>query len=503
MRKSALVVGAGFSGLSLAALLAHRGWNVRVVEKNAEPGGRARVWRSGGYTFDMGPTWYLMPEVFDRFFEAVGARREDYYRLATLDPSYRVYFGDGVVADVVRDREKSLEVFERLEPGVRPRLEAYLEDSRVKYDTALESFLYRDYRTVFQFLNRKLVAGAFRLSLLRNLEGFVEARFRDNRVRQLLQYHMVFLGNVPRRAPALYSLMSHADLDLGVHYPLVTDGRRAPHRAGGGIGCVVDSLVDLCTALGVQISLGREVSGILVRRGRAAGVRLAGGEEIGADLVAVSADYAHAETELLEPVHRSYPRRYWEGRALAPSMFLLYLGLDMRTPGLAHHTLHFAADWQPHFRSIADNPAWPDKPCFYLCSPARTDPGCATAGGEALMVLVPVAAGLPDTPEIRESYRERVLDHVEEVLGSRIREHIRVERLYTVNDFAADYNAWRGTALGLAHTLGQTAVFRPAHHSRKVRGLWYTGAYTHPGIGVPMALISSHVVADRIAETRS
>jgi phytoene desaturase len=312
---------------------------------------------------------------------------------------------------------------------------------------------------------------------------------------------MVFLGNSPDRAPALYSLMSHADLNLGVFYPMPVTGPDSGSGAGrtSGIGAVVEALLELNRGLGVEILAGREVDRIEVRGGAARGVHLKDGGELAADVVAVNADYHHAETSLLAAEHRSYSPRYWERRVIAPSMFLLYLGLDRRMRSLAHHSLYFAEDWNAHFASITERPAWPEQPCFYLCAPARTDPGVAPPGGESLMVLVPIAPGLPDTAEIRASYREKVLDHVEAVIGERVRDAIRVERIFTLNDFSSAYNAYKGTALGLAHTLLQTAVFRPAHRSRKVSDLWYTGGYTHPGIGVPMAFISSRIIANEIA----
>ena len=491
--RRALIVGAGFGGLTLGALLARQGMRVTILEKNDEPGGRAREWHSGGYAFDMGPTWYLMPEVFEEFFSVFGRRREEFYGLQTLDPSYRVFFGNREVVDIVPDLAANLATFERLEKGGAARLQAYLADARYKYDIALKEFLYREYTSLSQFLNRRMIVEGTRLNVFQSLDSYTRRYFSDRRARQLLEYHMVFLGNSPARAPALYSLMSHADLNLGVCYP------RRPGSGKGGLGAVVAGLVDLDRSLGVEILTSSEVERIEVRNGKACGVRLKGGGELAADIVAVNADYPWAEAALLQPEHRNYGARYWERRAIAPSMFLLYLGLDRQLSRLKHHNLYFAEDWTEHFRSITDKPAWPEKPCFYLCAPSRTDPAVAPPGCESLSVLVPVAAGLPDTPDIRASYREEVLEHVEAVIGERIRPAIRVERVFTVNDFSSAYHAHKGTALGLAHTLLQTAIFRPAHRSRRVSGLWYTGAYTHPGIGVPMAFISSRIVAQEIA----
>jgi phytoene desaturase len=493
--RNVIIVGAGFGGLTLGALLARQGMRVRILEKNADAGGRARVWRSGGFSFDMGPTWYLMPEVFEEFFALFGRPREELYRLATLDPSYRVFFGKGEILDIVPELAKNLATFERLEPGGAGRLQAYLADAKHKYEIALKDFLYRDYTSILQFFNRRMLTEGMRLNVFQSLERYTRRFFTDRRARQLLEYHMVFLGNSPDRAPALYSLMSHADLGLGVFYPMPVVGKES---AAGGIGAVVQALLDLNRGLGVEITTGQEVDRIEVRGGAARGVHLKDGGELSADLVAVNADYPHAETALLTPGQRSYGHRYWERKVIAPSMFLMYLGLTRQLRSLAHHSLYFAEDWNQHFETITDRPAWPEKPCFYLCAPGRTDPNVAPPGCESLTVLVPIAAGLPDTAEIRAAYREKVLDHVEAVIGERIRDAIRVERIFTVNDFTTSYNAYKGTALGLAHTLLQTAVFRPAHRSRAVSDLWYTGGYTHPGIGVPMAFISSRIVAEEI-----
>jgi phytoene dehydrogenase-like protein len=502
--KNVIIVGAGFGGLTLGALLARQGFRVRILERNAEPGGRARVWRKGGFSFDMGPTWYLMPEVFDEFFSRFGRQREEFFRLVRLDPSYRVFFGGREVVDIVPERAKNLALFEGFQKGGADTLEAYLADAKYKYEIALRDFLYKDYTSVFQFMNRRMIFEGLKLGVLRSLDRHTLRYFTDRRARQILEYHMVFLGNSPKKAPALYSLMSHADLNLGVFYPMggsrTERGGSPMDAAQGGLGCIVDSLMELCRSLGVEILTGHDVEKIDVRGGAASGVRVKDRGDFPADIIAVDADYPHAETRLLDPAHQTYPEAYWRRKVIAPSMFLLYLGLGKRLRCVAHHSLHFAEDWDTHFRAITDRPSWPEKPCFYLCAPTQTDPSTAPEGCQSLTILVPVAAGLPDTPEIRAAYRDAVLTHVEATIGETLRDSIRTERIFTLNDFASDYNAYQGTALGLAHTLGQTAIFRPRHRSRKVENLWYTGGYTHPGIGVPMAFIASRIVAEEIAK---
>jgi phytoene desaturase len=488
MSQNAVVIGGGFGGLSAAAFLAKDGWSVTVVEKNQELGGRARVWREGGFLFDLGPSWYLMPEVFERFFAHFGKKVSDYYDLRALSPYYRLFFGADGNVDITGDKARTDRTFAGFEADGDKKLARYLEQSRYKYDIAMKSFLYRDYTSLFQFLNARMLTEGVKLNVFSSLDRFVERYFHDRRAKQILEYAMVFLGNSPRNAPALYSIMSHVDLNLGVHYPMA------------GLGAVVEGMASLCRSLGVRIVTGAPVQSISVEGGRATHVD-AGGAEMDADIVVSSCDYAHTETALLGAPWRTYPESYWKKRVLAPSMFLIYLGLSRRLRSLVHHNLYFQTDWDRHFQTIFGKRAWPDDPCFYLSCPSVTDPSVAPAGSENLFVLVPVAPGLDDPDQHRERYAEQVLDHVERVIGEKIRDSIVVRRIFSHRDFSADYNALQGTALGMAHTLNQTAVFRPGHHSRKVRNLYFTGQYTHPGVGVPMTLIASEILRDVVARS--
>lgn len=483
MSRKAVVIGAGFGGLSTAALLAREGLEVTLVEKNEGPGGRARVWRKDGFVFDMGPSWYLMPEVFEDFFELFGKRREDYYRLVRVDPYYRVFFGKGERADVTPDIEATKRLFETFEPGAGPRLGEYLAAAQYKYDTAMTDFLYREYRHLFQFFNHKLAARGLKLDIFSSLDRSVRRFFSDRRARQILEYAMVFLGASPDNAPALYSIMSHVDLTLGVWYP------------DGGLGSIVKGLERLGTEQGVKFVYDCPATGFRFEGKRITAVRTAKGE-FAADLVVNNADYHHVDRELLPPERAAYSEAWWNRRVVAPSMFILYLGIEGRVPELVHHNLYFQEDWRRHFSAISKEPAWPDDPCFYLSCPSRSDPSVAPAGMENLFVLVPVAAGLPDGDAVREHYAALVLQHVERVTGMSIKDRIRVRRIFSQRDFAADYHAFRGTALGLAHTLGQTAIFRPATRSRKLRNLVFAGQYPHPGVGVPMTLIASRLAVD-------
>lgn len=485
-----LVVGAGYTGLASAALLAGSGMEVEVLEKNAATGGKARRWREGGFSFDMGPSWYLMPDVFERFFGIFGKRSSDLLDLTALDPLYRVFFDGEPPVDVRSGRENLAALFDSFEPEGGRKLAAFLDDGAFKYGVAQREFLYREYRSLFDFLNRRMLADGLRLDLFGNMERFVSKRFQDRRSRQILQYAMVFLGTSPSQAPALYSLMSHVDLNLGVHYPQ------------GGLAAVADAIRDIALEMGAVIRTGEEVRRIEVEGAVAKAVHTDSGR-FDADVLLVSADYPHAELKLLDAPHRSYSEGYWSKRVIAPSMFILYLGIGKKLENLAHHNLHFAEDWGGHFRTVFEEPGWPRDPCFYMSCTSKSDPRSAPPGKEALFVLVPVAPGLEDTDEVREAMAAQTVRQIERVTGESIAGSIEVMRIFSQRDFASEYNAFHGTALGLAHTLLQTAVFRPAYRSRKVSNLYYAGQYTHPGIGVPMTLISAEIVAEKIRKEQT
>ncbi len=482
-----VVIGAGFGGLTAAAELARTGFEVTVVEKNDRTGGRARVWEKDGFSFDMGPSWYLMPEVFDRFFARMGRNREDYYRINKLDPYYKIFFENNDPATVNGDFHKTRGLFESFEAGGGERLEKYLEQARYKYDIAMKEFLYTEYSSLFQFLNRRMLTEGLKLNVFSSIEKLASKYFSSLRAKQILEYGMVFLGTAPKDAPALYSIMSHVDLNLGVWYP------------DGGLAGAADGFRRLAEDLGAEIRTECEVTNIVIEKGRAAGVQC-GDERIPADLVLSACDYQHSECSLLDKKYRSYPEKYWQKRTVAPSMFLIYMGIGRKLKSFDHHNLYFMNNWDDHFKTIFSEPSWPQKPCFYLSCNSKTDKDSAPAGCENVFILVPVAPGLEDPDEQRTEYTERVIGHIEEVTGENLHSDVIVARTYSHRDFLSDYHAFRGTALGLSHTLRQTAVFRPSHRSKKVSGLYYTGQYTHPGIGVPMAIIASEIAAHEIRE---
>jgi phytoene desaturase len=484
---SVVVVGGGFGGLSTACYLADAGADVTLLEKNEQLGGRASRLERDGFRFDMGPSWYLMPDVFERFFGHFDRTPSDYYGLTRLDPHYRIFFKDGDRVDMVPDLQQNRETFEAYEPGAGAKFDEYLRKSERNYEIGMEHFVYEDRSRVRDFLDIDVAKNAWGLSLIGSMQDHVEKYFSHPKLQQIMQYTLVFLGGSPKNTPALYNLMSHVDFNLGVYYP------------DGGLGGVVDGIVAMAEELGVDFHTGTPVEEIRGRSG-AFVVRTANGEFL-ADYVVSDADYAHTEQELLPPEKRQYSDAYWESRTYAPSAFLLYLGVEGDVEPLAHHTLVLPTDWDDHFEKIFEDPAWPDDPAYYLCVPSETDDDVAPDGHSNLFVLVPVAAGLEDTPALRQAYRDRVLDDIADNTGVDLRDRIVVEESFCVSDFAARYNATKGTALGLAHTLRQTAIFRPPNASQKMDGLFFTGSFTQPGIGVPMCLISGQLTAERMAET--
>ena len=511
--ESVVVIGGGFGGLSTACYLADAGAEVTLLEKNDQLGGRASRLETDGFRFDMGPSWYLMPDVFERFFGHFERSPEEYYTLSHLNPHYRVFWKDGDQVDVLPDMEHNRALFESYEPGAGDALDEYLEESKRTYEIGMEHFVYEDRPNLRDYVDKDVLRYSWGLSLLGKMQGHVEGYFDHPKLQQLMQYTLVFLGGSPTNTPALYNLMSHVDFNMGVYYP------------DGGIGAVVDGIVELGEELGVEYVTDAEVTGIegrygafavdtaptsgsgesgkVVGNGEAAGTSADGGdgERYLADIVVSNADYAHTEQELLPPKKRQYTEEYWESRTFAPSAFLLYLGVEGDVPNLEHHTLVLPTQWDEHFETIFEEPAWPDDPAYYLCVPSKTDDTVAPEGHSNLFALVPIAPGLEDTPEIREEYRELVLDDIAANTGEELHDRIVFEETFCVEDFADRYNSYQGSALGLAHTLRQTSLFRPPHRSETVDGLYFTGSTTTPGIGVPMCLISGGITAERIADT--
>jgi phytoene desaturase len=492
MKQRVVIIGAGLGGLATACLLAKAGHHVTVLEKNEQLGGRAGSLKAGGFTFDTGPSWYLMPEVFEHFFTLMGESIADHLTLVKLDPSYRIFYKDaGLRLDITPSLEANMATFERIERGAGKQLQKYLDRARRTYETAGHDFLYKNYDRAGDLVGAGSLLALRDIPLLSSMHRHVARHFRDPRLQKILLYPSVFLGVSPYKAPAMYSMLSHADFTQGVYYPI------------GGMYSLTEALVALGRKYSVRYRTNCPVDKIIVKNGRASGV-LSKGKEHYADIVVSNADIHHTETQLLAPPQRDHTQAYWQRRTLAPSALLLYLGVDKQYPSLAHHNLLFSENWRRNFAEIYDQSQFPTDPSLYVCAPCKTDPSVAPNGKENLFVLVPIAAGLRYTPKQLERFAERILATIEQQLDlPSLRQSIRYRKMFAVRDFAQRFNSMQGTGLGLAHTMGQTALFRPGNMSKKVKGLYFTGAGVHPGIGVPSTLISAELVYKRLAHDRS
>ena len=493
MNKKVVVIGAGIGGLGTAGLFAKKGYDVTVLEKNENFGGRANIFEAEGFRFDMGPSWYLAPDLFEHYFELLGEKIEDHLDLKRLDPSYRIFFrNDPTPLDIHSDLDVDTRTFDTLEPGAGDKLRAYLRQSEYQYEVATEHFMYKNYDTVFDFLNRRVMTEGQKLSVFSKMHSFVSRFFKSRKLQQVMEYTMVFLGTSPYEAPALYNLMSHMDFNQGVFYP------------AGGFYEVIKALAAVAEKNGAQLRSGAEVAEIIVENGVATGVRLADGEIVSADKVISNADIWFTETKLLAQRWRTHSQRYWDKRVMAPSAFIMYLGVSEKLPGIAHHNLLFSEDWRRNFDDIYKHPCLPDEPSLYVCAPSVTDPGVAPAGKENLFVLVPIASDLQIAGSEKDAYANKIIKLMEKEMGlPGLADKIEYRRIYSVENFAADYNSFKGSALGLAHTLWQTAIFRPKNVSKKVTNLYYVGAGTNPGIGTQICLISAELAYKRVHGIKS
>ena len=483
--KKIAVIGSGFAGLTSAIELASLGYKVTVLEKNSTPGGRARKFESNGFTFDMGPSWYWMPDVFDKFFARHGKKVEDYYNLLKLDPGFSVVYGKDNTIDVPASFEELVALFENIEKGSGSRLKKFLKKAAVKYKIGMDSLVYKPSHSIFEFINLKVLIGVLYLDVFSNFRSYVKKYFSDSRLTRLMEFPVLFLGATPQNTPALYSLMNYSAFSQGTYYPM------------GGFHEIIIGLSKLAKEKGVIINCDSNVEKINVVNGKVENI-VVNGEKLLFDGVIASADYHHVEQKLLEKPFRNYTTEYWEKREMSPSSLLFYVGLDKRLNNLQHHNLFFDADFDQHAKEIYDNPKWPKNPLFYLSCPSITDPSLAPKGNENLMFLIPLAPGLEDTNEMREKYFDIVLKRLKDLTGNDIEKNIIFKKSYCVNDFEKDYNSFKGNAYGLANTLRQTAVLKPRMRNKKIKNLYYTGQLTVPGPGVPPSIISGQIAAIEI-----
>lgn len=480
--KKIIIIGSGFSSLSAACYLAKKGHSVQVFEKNETLGGRARQFKKEGFTFDMGPSWYWMPDVFESFFADFGKKVSDYYSLDRLNPGYQVFFGPDDLFPVADNVDDIAARFEAEEPGAGAKLKHFLKQAGYNYNVAINELVYKPGKSPLELITPQTIkkVGLF----MTNVRKQVERHFKSPKLRSLLQFPVLFLGAKPEQTPAFYNFMNFADFGLGTWHP------------HGGMIQIVNAMVALAKELGVTFHTNQAVDQILTFNKTATGIRV-GKNTYKADLVISGADYHHTETLLPAPL-RVYSEAYWKKKIFAPSSLLFYIGIDKKLDKLTHHNLFFDVDFDAHAQSIYDTAEWPKEPLFYVNLPSQTDVSMAPKGKEACFVLIPIAPGLEDTQELREKYYKIVVDRMEKLTGQSIQEDVLFVDSFCVQDFIEAYNSYKGNAYGMANTLQQTAFLRPKMKSKKVENLYFTGQLTVPGPGVPPALISGKIVSDLI-----
>lgn len=485
MRKTVAIIGAGFSGLSAGAYLSKSGYDVAIYEKNADAGGRARKFEAQGYTFDMGPTWYWLPDVFERFFENFGQDISTYYTLKRVDPSYRIFFGKDDFIDVPADIDAFYALFEQLEPGCSSNLRKFLLDASFKYKIGMGDLIYNPGLSISEFINWKLIRSISKVSFFKSISAHVRSLFKSQRIFRILEFPVIFLGATAKTTPALYSLMNHADIALGTWYP------------AGGMYEVIRGMVSLNKSLGTKIFYNSPVTKLNAGKSGITSL-ITGNSECHADAIVAAGDYHHVEQELVPPEYRSYKPVFWESRKMAPSSIIFYLGVNKKLTNLLHHNLFFDEDFDHHADEIYKTPRWPDKPAMYVSVNSKTDTASAPEGCESMMILIPVAVGLDDNEAIREHYYHYAIERLEYITGESLKDNIVYKRSYAHNDFIRDYNAYKGNAYGLANTLLQTAILKPKMNHKKIPNLFYCGQLTVPGPGVPPSIISGEIAANLV-----
>ncbi|MCU0400273.1 MAG: phytoene desaturase family protein [Algoriphagus sp.] len=486
-KKHVVVIGSGFAGLSAATHLADKtNSTVTLLEKNDSPGGRARKFEHQGFVFDMGPSWYWMPDVFEHYFATFGKKPSDYYDLIRLDPSYAVIYGQEDVLDIPADLGEFKAMLDRIEPGAGANLDKFLAQAKYKYEVGIHDLVQKPSRSIFEFTSPGLLVDMIRMDIFQSMSKHVRKFFSHDKIIRLMEFPVLFLGETAENIPALYSLMNYADIALGTWYP-----KKGMHE-------IIKGMVQLAEEKGVTIRYSAEVEEIEVANGIAQCVRLKSGDKISADVIVAGADYHHVDRHLLNPAYSNYSEEYWDKRVMAPSSLLFYLGINKRLNNLRHHNLFFDEPLGPHADAIYTNPRWPEKPLFYASVPSITDPTVAPEGMENMFLLIPLAPDLEDSEEMREKYYHIIMDRLEKISGQEIRSHVTYKRSYAHSDFKSDYHAFKGNAYGLANTLFQTAILKPGLKNKKVQNLYYTGQLTVPGPGVPPSLISGGVVAKEV-----
>lgn len=486
--KKVVIIGSGFAGLSAASFMAKWGWDVDVLEKHDTPGGRARQLKANGFTFDMGPSWYWMPDVFERYFEQFGKKVSDYYHLQRLDPSYRIYW-ENEVNDIPADYPALKQFFENQEPGAGEKLDRFMDEASYKYNVGIRKLVFKPGQSIFEFCDWELLRGVFKLDVFNSIKEHVGRYFKNPRLKQLMEFPVLFLGALPENTPALYSLMNYADMKGGTWYPQ------------GGMYAIVNAMYQLALELGVKFRFSQNVTQITIDKKAAKTLRTEKGDIFDADVVIGGADYHFIEQDLLTQPYRSYSKAYWKKREMAPSCLIYYVGLNKKLKNILHHSLFFDVPFEPHALELYNTRSWPGSPLFYVSAPSVSDSSVAPEGHENLFFLIPVAAGMEgETKELKEKYFDMIATRFENRVGESIRDAIVFKQSFAPSDFLGEYNSFKGNAYGLANTLKQTALLKPSCRSRKVKNLFFTGQLTVPGPGVPPSLISGEVVAKQVVK---
>jgi len=484
------IIGSGFSGLSAASFLAKAGQEVHVFEKNETIGGRARQFKASGYTFDMGPSWYWMPDVIEKFFNNFGHSTSEFYDLKKLDPGFRMVFNDSTNLDVPENFEALCEMFEKIESGAAAKLVKFMDEAEYKYKVGVNDLVYQPGNSLKELMRLDLAAGIFKLQVFTSFSKHIRKFFKNPKLLALLEFPILFLGATPKQTPALYSLMNYAGLKLGTFYPI------------GGFSKLTEAMQKVALKQGVNFHTNHNVEKINTHNSFATSLTTNKGSFQFDNLIG-SADYEHIENKLLDNSTRNYSSKYWDKKVFAPSCLLFYLGINKKVDNLLHHTLFFNESLDQHADEIYTNKKWPTKPLFYVCCPSKTDSTIAPIGKENLFVLMPIATGLKDTEGIREKYFDLLLNKLEKYTGTDIINNIEFKRSYCINDFKSDYNSYQGNAYGLANTLMQTANLKPKMRSKKIKNMIYAGQLTVPGPGVPPSIISGQVAAEQILKSQS
>lgn len=485
MRKTIQIIGSGFSSLAAACYLAQQGNIVTIYEKNSTIGGRARQFKEEGFTFDMGPSWYWMPDVFERFFQDFNKKPSDYYELIKLSPAYRVYFGINDFISIYDNLEEIKYTFETIEKGSGQKLQIFIDQAKSNYDIAIKDLVYRPGISPLELITKETTLKLNQF--FKNVSTDIRKNFKNERLIQILEFPVLFLGAKPTKTPSFYNFMNYADFGLGTWHPKT------------GMFDVIRGIEKLALELGVTIKTNAAIEKIIIENKTATGIVI-NGEIIKADIVLSGADYQHSET-LLEKEHRMYSEKYWENRVFAPSSLLFFVGFDKKIENISHHALFFDVDFNQHAADIYDNPKWPEAPLFYANFPSKTDKTAAPDGMESGFFLIPLAPGIEDNQNLREEYFEKIITRFEALTQQKIKNNIIFKRSFCKNDFVNDYNAYKGNAYGMANTLLQTAFLRPKLKSKKVKNLYFTGQLTVPGPGVPPALISGKLAAELIQKS--